>query len=153
MTQLFNSVALRHKEKQQNIGEMFYILNMVPADNQEKLQKATNEYLKSMNMFRDCDKNFICRVYLLNVSNITLHDGLDKDFGFYWIKRYNKDENFKQDKKFFDLEEGEINDAVSMPVKWPVWFFNILNLNKLFKDFYNDLFIECFLNFISFRIL
>lgn len=120
MTQLFNSTPLRHLEKQTKIGEMFYILNIIPAQNKEKIEKANIEYKNSMNLFRDCDKNFICRVYLLNVSNITLYDGLDKDFGFYWIKRYNKDENFKQDKKFFDLEEGEINDAVSMPVKWPV---------------------------------
>ena len=123
MSQLFTSVQLRHVEKQQKIGEMFYILKMVPDDNPEKLEKEKMQFYKSINIFKGCDKNFICRVYLLNVSNITLYDGLDKDFGFYWIKRYNKDDNFKQDKKFFDLEEGEINDAVSMPVKWPVCLY------------------------------
>jgi hypothetical protein len=110
---------------------MFYILNMVPADNLERVEKETLKFKESINNFKKCDKNFICRVYLLNVSNITLHDGLDKDFGFYWIKRYNKDENFKQDKKFFDLEEGEINDAVSMPVKWPVCFLYYYFKKKL----------------------
>lgn len=63
-------------------------------------------------------KTFICRVYLLNISNITYDD--DNREAFYWIKRYDEDVNFKQDKKYFDIEEGEINDSVSMPVKWPV---------------------------------
>jgi len=120
--QLFDSVKLRHKKLPTNDAELLYILNMAPADNFELLKKKEKEFNNAMNVFKSSDKAFICRVYLLNISNITIDDGLIKENGFYWIKRFDKDENYKQDKKFFDLEDGEINDAVSMPVKWPVNF-------------------------------
>jgi hypothetical protein len=118
--QLFDSAKLRHKKLVTNESELLYILNVAPYDNPELLRKKEIEFNSSMSLFKSSDKAFICRVYLLNISNITIDDGLIKENGFYWIKRYEKDENYKQDKKFFDLEDGEINDAVSMPIKWPV---------------------------------
>lgn len=121
--QLFDATKLRHKTLPANEAELLYILSMAPADNMEILKKKEKEFNQQMNIFKKSDKAFICRVYLLNISNITIDDGLIKENGFYWIKRFDKDENYKQDKKFFDLEDGEINDAVSMPVKWPVIFY------------------------------
>lgn len=126
--QLFDSTKLRHKTLPTNAAELLYIMDMVPADDLEQLRVKEIKYEESIKIFQKSEKNFICRVYLLNISNVTLDDGLIKENGFYWIKRFDKDENYKQDKKFFDLEDGEINDAVSMPVKWPVKFINIYYL-------------------------
>lgn len=120
--QLFDATKLRHKTLPSNEAELLYVLDMAPVDNLEILRKKEIEFTNTMNIFKSSDRAFICRVYLLNISNVTLDDGLIKENGFYWIKRFDKDENYKQDKKFFDLEDGEINDAVSMPVKWPVFF-------------------------------
>lgn len=97
---------------------------MIPVDEDlEKIAAKKNDFKKKVDRFLEIKNKkiaFLCRIYLLNISNITFDDPANKDKAFYWIKRNDFDYAFKQDKKFFDIEEGEINDAVVMSVKWPV---------------------------------
>lgn len=86
----------------------------------EEKKKQFGERVRRFTDLKEEKPLFVCRVYLLNVSNVTFDDSLNKENAFYWIKRYPSDSNFKQDKKYFDIEDGEINDTVTIPIKWPV---------------------------------
>ena len=128
---LFQSSILRKTEENLYLTEskLIYLFNLVPINspNLDNEIKFFQERIDNFMEIKKQKKTFICRVYLLNISNITYDD--DNREAFYWIKRYDEDVNFKQDKKYFDIEEGEINDSVSMPVKWPV----IKNIKIFFR--------------------
>lgn len=120
-----NFEKLRTKDSSEPLkeAEILFIMDLVPKDSSlSVLEDKKKKFGERVSRFLDLKdkKLFICRVYLLNVSNVTFDDSLNKENAFYWIKRYYSDSNFKQDKKYFDLEDGEINDMVSIPIKWPV---------------------------------
>lgn len=132
----YSCEKLRKKESTEplNDSEILFVLDLVPKDaGFEALENKKKSFLQSIKRFADLKEekpSFVCRVYLLNVSNVTFDDSFNKENAFYWIKRYESDSNFKQDKKFFDIEDGEINDMITIPVKWPVKDFLINSLLK-----------------------
>jgi hypothetical protein len=137
---LFKCEKLRKKESTETLkdSEILFLLDIVPKDSpQDVLTAKRKAFEDKMKIFTDLKKEkvvFICRVYLLNISNVTVEDTLNKESAFFWIKRYESDSNFKQDKKFFDIEDGEINDFVSIPVKWPVkYIFDIYQFLIFFE--------------------
>jgi len=123
---LFSYEKLRINQSTETLrnAEILFVLDLAPKDGDlEKLKKKKNEFKEKIQRFKDLQQekpSFVCRVYLINLSNVTFDDSMQKENAFYWIKRWETDSNFKQDKKFFDLEDGEINDSVSMLLKWPV---------------------------------
>jgi len=138
-----------------NDSEILFVLDLVPKDSShEVLDNKKKEFITKIKQFLDLKEekpSFLCRIYLLNVSNVTFDDSLNKENAFYWIKRYDSDTNFKQDKKFFDIEDGEINDTVSIPVKWPVKFISLLK-----QYFYRIIIFYCmsikYLNIIGYHV-
>jgi len=123
---LFYYEKLRKKDSTETLkeSEILFLLDLVPKDlTRNEIEAKKESFINRVKLFTDLKKekpSFICRVYLLNLSNVTVDDSLNKESAFFWIKRYESDSNFKQDKKFFDIEDGEINDSVNIPIKWPV---------------------------------
>lgn len=122
----FSCENLRKKDSSDFIrdAEILFIVDLVPIDSDfivlEQRKKVFEERARKFLDLKEEKPSFVCRVYLLNVSNVTFDDSMSKENAFYWIKRYSSDSNFKQDKKFFDIEDGEINDMITIPIKWPV---------------------------------
>lgn len=137
---LFSYEKLRINQSTETLrnAEILFILDLGLKDGDpEKLKQKQKEFKDKVQIFKDLHQekpSFVCRVYLINLSNVTFDDSMQKENAFYWIKRWETDSNFKQDKKFFDLEDGEINDSVSMLLKWPVKTILCIILNIIHVD-------------------
>lgn len=134
----YSCEKLRKKDSTETLkeAEILFIMDLVPKDYPDITgkKKEFGERVQRYSQLKEEKPSFICRVYLLNISNVTFDDSLNKENAFFWIKRYASDSNFKQDKKFFDLEDGEINDTVTIPIKWPVKLY--AKLTQIFSNIF-----------------
>ncbi len=65
---------------------------------------------------------FVCRIYLLNTSNLTLEDPSIEE-AFVWIKRWESDREWRDEKeKYFQIVSGEINQSYPVIVIYPETF-------------------------------
>lgn len=55
----------------------------------------------------------------MNISNI-ISDDLKGKKGIFTIKKFDKDKYHYKSEKEFDMDPGEINDMVTLQLKWPV---------------------------------
>jgi len=101
--------------------ELLYLFKLIPSDNY-KVEEEIQSFEREVSMFINLNKNrhnFICRIYLINLSNLLLDDLKGKK-GLFRIKRYDKDIDYYKTEKEFDMDQGEINDVVELQLKWPV---------------------------------
>jgi hypothetical protein len=120
-----------------NYGIMRYLLKVVKnkTDDEEKkadlqvLQDKEEEEFERMKSIINKAKNesgYICRLYILNTSNLHIDD-CSVEEAFVWIKRYPEDREWKDDKNPFSVNTGEVNQAYFIKVIYPDTFFITIN--------------------------
>lgn len=118
----FEKMRLTKSNKISENAELLYLFKLI-KEKDPNLDNEILEFKKQVNVYKKIaqgKKDFICRIYFLNISN-TMLDQTKNQLGFISIKRFPRDENFISDYKKFDIEHGEINDVVCLNLKWPVY--------------------------------
>lgn len=111
-----------------NYGILRYVMLLVKEDeSKENKQKVEQEFIslkRELFSLRDIkNKNiFVCRIYLLNTSNLHIDDN-SVEQAFVWIRRWDDDREYKDEKKAFQISTGEINQCYSLQVIYPESFF------------------------------
>jgi hypothetical protein len=103
-------------------GRVNYFLKICSNDNEEESQRISDEMKIFKNEIENIKNNneYICRIYIYNCSNLTSNENTEN--AFIWIKRYESDEEFKDDKTPFMILSGEVNKVYSLNVLWPYMF-------------------------------
>lgn len=122
---------LVEEEDDENLGNKKLLSENLIKEVEESFNISSLKF-KEFNKKKNCI--FICRVYILNVSNLKTSDSNIED-AFVWIKRFKDDREYKDSKRPFKVNTGEINCAYSLEVIWPDSFFIDIeiyeNLNSL----------------------
>lgn len=117
---LFKTQKLINKINNSEHTELLYLFKMIRSDEINHKQEK-KDFEKRCEIFKNYSKNgiiFLCRLYLLNISNI-LFDDLRGKKGMFRIKNFGNYSQYKSDKEF-DMVPGEINEIVTLNLKWPV---------------------------------
>jgi hypothetical protein len=119
---LFSTAPLLVAGSDQIGGRVNYFLKICNNDNEEESQRISNEMQIFKNEMENIKINneYICRIYIYNCSNLTSMEGTEN--AFIWIKRYDSDEEFKDDNSPFMILSGEVNKVYSLNVLWPYMF-------------------------------
>lgn len=95
------------------------------------LKDVFSKYLENVNNILNISNNnflFSCRVYIYNAISLKLNNLSSKE-GFIWIKRWNDDKEYK-DNKPFNLNDANINRTYfSIDIVWP-------DFNKITIEFW-----------------
>lgn len=119
---LFKTEKLRIKENN-NISEdseILYLFKIIKSD-EKALRDERRDFEKICQIFKNYSKigiTLICRIYLLNISNI-LFDNIKGKKGIFRVKNFSDHNKYKSEKEF-DILPGEINEIVTLHLKWPV---------------------------------
>lgn len=111
-----------------NYGLIRYVLKLMREDdtdeNKRKLEEEFETFKEELFSLREVkNKNlFVCRIYLLNTSNLHVDDNTVEQ-AYVWIRRWEGDREWKDEKKAFQVSTGEINQCYSMMVQYPETFF------------------------------
>jgi hypothetical protein len=113
-----------------NYGILRYKINLVKESDKEKVEKTErefNEFRNDLDVYKNNEaRNFLCRLYLLNTSNLTTDDSAEE--AFVWIKRYDSDTEWK-DERTFSVAIGEINQMYPLLIRYPETFFLTLQIH------------------------
>lgn len=125
---LFKYVKLRINEKLKfyESSELLFIYKMIKYSEND-IKAEIKEFEEKCSLFKNYSSKstyLICRIYLLNISNIIIDDLRGKK-GILKIKNQNGFSQYESDQEF-DLVPGEINQIVVLHLKWPVKDFKNL---------------------------
>jgi hypothetical protein len=118
----YNSSPLWVSGSNEQGGRINYFVKICEDNDNEYTDSVNQEYLNFINEIKllTVENEYICRVYIYNCTNLTpTKSGTEN--GFIWVKRYETDEEFK-DESTFNILSGEVNRVFSLNVLWPYTF-------------------------------
>ena len=103
-------------------GRIVYCLKLC-KDNDPKKKEIQYKYDKFIEDIKVMSKKneYICRVYIYNSSNLTPNDE-STELAYVWIKRYETDEENKDNSSPFSIISGEVNKCYNVNLIWPFTF-------------------------------
>ena len=99
-----------------------YILKLANEKDEAEIKATKEEFNKTISEIEEYKKVFrySVRIYLLNATGLRVSDSATCEEGYVWIKRYDDDREYKDEKKPFQISSGEINTPYTIEVEWPV---------------------------------
>lgn len=125
-------------EGEADYGIIRYVLKLVKDSDKDEILKVEEEFTKiqkELSAYKEQKHKcfFICRIYLLNTSNLTIEDSTVEE-AFVWIKRWESDREWKDEKeKYFQVSSGEINQCYPLQVIYPETFFVTVQFHAVKK--------------------